>query len=332
MLTPRQEKALALLVQDYLDAGEPVSSARLKEMMGGALSGATLRGELMALGDMGYLAQHHASAGRVPTDQGLRFFVDRLAPAAPTPDQQQWLLSLMTHMEDSLEVFLQTLAQGLSEASGLLCLVALHVTETATLEHVDLSYVNPHEALLILGLRGAPTVSTRLKLDQSAPAALIQRVAQRLRECLLDATLSALSEADVEELLNTIALDERRLLRQSLIRTRELLGGGRVRRQMQMRGLGQLMRGLPPADTRELDETLLDEMGQRFGEGPAAVSQVLIGSEMAMAPLGPFASVRTLTEPTPGVRCLTLLLGPRRLPYAQAMALTGLGRQWSERV
>ena len=78
MLTKRQEKLLIALVQEYIEKAEPVSSKLLSQKGKFDLSPATVRNELQKLTDIGYIYQPHTSAGRVPTNKGYRFFVDRL--------------------------------------------------------------------------------------------------------------------------------------------------------------------------------------------------------------------------------------------------------------
>ena len=75
-LTDRQHRLLARLVAEYIEQGEPVSSSWLAENSGLGVSSATVRNILSHLEESGLLRQPHTSAGRVPTEKGLRLFVD----------------------------------------------------------------------------------------------------------------------------------------------------------------------------------------------------------------------------------------------------------------
>ncbi len=77
-MQPRQKNILKAVIREYSRRGEPVSSLMLAKKYGLDFSTATIRGEMMRLERKGYLSQPHTSAGRVPTDKGLRFFVDEL--------------------------------------------------------------------------------------------------------------------------------------------------------------------------------------------------------------------------------------------------------------
>ncbi len=77
-ITERQGKILNSLIKDYIDLAEPISSEFLEKEHDFGICPATIRIEMQKLTDKGYLLQPHTSAGRVPTDKGYRFFVDRL--------------------------------------------------------------------------------------------------------------------------------------------------------------------------------------------------------------------------------------------------------------
>ena len=77
-LSDRQKILLTLLIREYVSSAQPVGSQLLVEKYQLNMSSATVRNELAALTDMGYLNQPHTSAGRIPTENGYRFFVSRL--------------------------------------------------------------------------------------------------------------------------------------------------------------------------------------------------------------------------------------------------------------
>ena len=78
MLTERQGQILDGIIQEYINGARPVSSQLLEKKHDFGLSSATLRNEMQQLTKKGYLYQPHTSAGRLPTDKGYRYFVDKL--------------------------------------------------------------------------------------------------------------------------------------------------------------------------------------------------------------------------------------------------------------
>src|SRR5947209_16379773 len=96
MLTDRQELVLRKVVEEYLEAGAPVASKALSEEVQWGPS--TIRGELANLEELGLLAHPHTSAGRVPTEAGYRYFVDRLLSSEVRGPRLS--LSLVRHEPD----------------------------------------------------------------------------------------------------------------------------------------------------------------------------------------------------------------------------------------
>ena len=89
-ITKRQEHILGTLVREYVASAEPVASGDLVQKYRLPYSPATVRSELVALDEAGYLTQPHTSAGRIPTDRGYRFFINHeLAPAEPAVENHR---------------------------------------------------------------------------------------------------------------------------------------------------------------------------------------------------------------------------------------------------
>jgi heat-inducible transcriptional repressor len=83
MLDERKTAILSAVVQEYIATAQPVGSTHIADAPGVRVSSATVRNEMAVLEQEGYLVQPHTSAGRIPTDKGYRFFVDRLTSPGP---------------------------------------------------------------------------------------------------------------------------------------------------------------------------------------------------------------------------------------------------------
>jgi heat-inducible transcriptional repressor len=83
MLDERKLEVLRAIVEDFVRTSEPVGSKAIAERHNLGVSPATVRNDMAALEDEGYIAQPHTSAGRIPTDKGYRLFVDRLSSVKP---------------------------------------------------------------------------------------------------------------------------------------------------------------------------------------------------------------------------------------------------------
>jgi len=117
MITARQEEILNSIVREYINRARPVGSQLLEEKHKFGLSSATIRNEMQKLTDKGFLFQPHTSAGRIPTDKGYRFFVDRVLEKA----LQELALDWQKEIEDSLS-FIREVTRFLAEESSNLAL------------------------------------------------------------------------------------------------------------------------------------------------------------------------------------------------------------------
>jgi len=117
MLKDRQKSILNAVIEDYIETAKPVASADLVKKFRFGVSPATVRNEMLTLGDLGYLEQPHTSAGRIPTDKGYRFFVDNLSAFLPLTGTEEKLIygAFLLKRE---EEFVKELSRVVSQISG----------------------------------------------------------------------------------------------------------------------------------------------------------------------------------------------------------------------
>ncbi len=118
-LTLRQEDILDSLISEYIRFAQPISSQYLEERYDFGVSPATIRNELQALSEGGYLAQPHTSAGRVPTDKGYRFFVDGVSKKEKMQPSRKWEDVFEKEVTDALEFSAYAARVLADESSGL---------------------------------------------------------------------------------------------------------------------------------------------------------------------------------------------------------------------
>ena len=154
MLTSRQELVLRKVVEEYLEDGLPVGSKALSvEVQWGP---STIRNELASLEELGLLAHPHTSAGRVPTEAGYRYFVDRLLPAQDTAPKLS--LSLVRReLDEAMRVTTETLSQ----VTNLLAIVTAPPIETSTIRHIEVLLLQP-QVLMVVVITSTGGVTKRL--------------------------------------------------------------------------------------------------------------------------------------------------------------------------
>jgi heat-inducible transcriptional repressor len=154
MLTERQELVLGRLVGEYLEVGVPVGSKSLSTAF--AWGPSTIRHELANLEELGLLAHPHTSAGRVPTEAGYRYFVDRLLPEPP-PGPGLSLSLVRREVDEAMRVTTETLSQ----VTNLLAIVSAPPIETSTIRHIEVLALQP-QVLMVVVITSTGGVSKRL--------------------------------------------------------------------------------------------------------------------------------------------------------------------------
>ncbi|HVD49025.1 MAG TPA: heat-inducible transcriptional repressor HrcA [Gaiellaceae bacterium] len=147
-LSYRQRAILRGVVEEYVANREPVGSRTLVERIGLDVSPSTVRGELAELERQGLLTHPHTSAGRVPTEQGYRYYADRLLERMD-PQPGGFPLDLTT-ARNEVDSALQATTEMLSELTRLLALVSAPPLGTATVRHVEVILLQPQVAMVVV--------------------------------------------------------------------------------------------------------------------------------------------------------------------------------------
>lgn len=117
MLDERQKSILNTAIREYIRTARPIASRELVGHLRMDLSPATVRNEMLELDELGYLKQPHTSAGRIPTDQGYRFFVDNLISQFALNDREEKLLGSVFGIDEEDE-FVKEFSKAISQISG----------------------------------------------------------------------------------------------------------------------------------------------------------------------------------------------------------------------
>lgn len=150
MLDERKMEVLKAIVTDYVSSKEPVGSKALVERHQLKVSPATVRNDMAALEEEGYIMQPHTSAGRIPTDKGYRLFVDRIATVKPlSAAEKRAISSFMAGAVDVDDVIGRTV-RLLAQVTRQVAIVQYPVTSTALVRHVELVSLTSDRVLVIL--------------------------------------------------------------------------------------------------------------------------------------------------------------------------------------
>ena len=150
MLEDRRLAVLRAIVEDYVSTREPVGSKALVERHSLGVSSATIRNDMAALEDEGYIAQPHTSAGRVPTDLGYRAFVDRLSGVKPLSGAERRAISNFLAGAVDLDDVMSRSVRLLAQLTRQVALVQYPSLVQSSVLHVELVRLSPTRLLLVL--------------------------------------------------------------------------------------------------------------------------------------------------------------------------------------
>ena len=149
-LNNRSREIFRLIVDAYVETGEPIGSRSIARQLGMKLSPATVRNVMSDLEEAGLLYAPHTSAGRLPTEAGLRMFVNGLLEVGNLSRQEQEeIKGRFAGSSTSLEGILEQATEALSGLTGCASLVLAPKTESP-LKHIEFVSLSPGRALVVL--------------------------------------------------------------------------------------------------------------------------------------------------------------------------------------
>jgi heat-inducible transcriptional repressor len=179
-INQRAQQILKVLVERYIQDGCPVGSRTLAEDSALGLSAATIRNILADLEEAGYLISPHTSAGRVPTAQGYRLFVDSLLTATSMQNTSVQELKQKLDPDLSMPNLLQSASSLLSDLTRLIGVVALPKRNRIELRQVEFLPLSGNRVLVILVLNNREVQNRIIYTDQIYTPAQLQQAANYL--------------------------------------------------------------------------------------------------------------------------------------------------------
>lgn len=187
MLDDRKAAILQAVVQEYIATAVPVGSGRVVDWPGVEISSATVRNEMVALEKQGYLTQPHTSAGRVPTDKGYRFFVDRVrrrTPALDAADRRQ-VRDFFASAHGEVESMLSHTTDLLSALTQWTGVVVGPSSESATVRSVQLVDLSSHVLLLVAVLSNGVIEKHALEVEDRLTPQAVADASDRLARAVV---------------------------------------------------------------------------------------------------------------------------------------------------
>jgi heat-inducible transcriptional repressor len=317
-LSERQKNLLLIIIRDYIDSAQPVGSKRLVEHYHIDLSSATIRNEMSALTELGYLRQPHTSAGRVPTEEGYRFFVSQMMNQAELPKSVQHNISNQFYQARAdVDQWMHLAASVLAHQSQGVSVVTAPRAESLRFQHVELISTQGRQVLMVLVLIGGEVSQQLLTLAEPVKQEQLSQTAAHLNGLLAGRAIEELTALPTQS--DALDQDILILVIQDMRRTAKSLSG-----EVYTDGLTNVLSEPEFADSDEArralrlfeeHSSLQDLLARSTINSAVGGLQVLIGGEGEWEELRQCSMVLTRYG-VPGFATGMLgVLGPMRMSY-----------------
>ena len=331
-LNERSREIFRQIVESYLATGEPVGSRNLSRILPIALSPASVRNVMSDLEQLGLIYAPHTSAGRLPTELGLRFFVDALMEIGDLTESDRRSIEAQIAgtgaSGKSLETLLTEASQtlsGLTRSAG----VVLATKANVRLKHIEFVRLEPERALAVLVAEDGQVENRILNVPAGVPTSALVEAANFLNAHLRGKTLAELrSEIESSLAQGQAELDQ---LTQKIIAAglASWSGGASDERQLIVRGHANLLDDLHALDDLERVRSLFDALETKRGVadllGRAERGEgvrIFIGSENKLFSLsGSSTIIAPYRDGAGRIVGVIGVIGPTRLNYARVIPM-----------
>jgi heat-inducible transcriptional repressor len=320
----QEERRLAVLraiVEDYVATEEPVGSKALVERHGLGVSPATVRNDMAALEDEGYITQPHTSAGRVPTDKGYRLFVDRLTTFKPMSAPEKRAISTFLDGAVDLDDVVGRSVRVLSQLTRQVAMVQYPTLSRSTVRHIELVALAPNRLLVVLILSTGRVEQRIVELNTELTDLALSELRTRLNSAVageviaeaVTALRSAVPAVDgalmaaVVDVLVDVLLDQRS--------DERIVVGGAANLARYGDSFDSAVR--PLLEALEEHVVLLKLLGEASTGGAVTVT---IGAEGPYEQLSATSVVTTGYGPHDEAVATLGIVGPTRMDYPGTMA------------
>jgi len=324
-LDDRKITILKAIIKTYLETGEPVGSRTISKYTDLKLSSATIRNEMSDLEEMGYIIQPHTSAGRIPSDQGYRFYVDQIMQEK---DQEVTeVKELMIQRVDRLELVLKRLAQMLASNTNYAAMISGPQYHQNKLKFIQLSKMEANKLLVVIVVEGNlirnKVVSVQEELSQEEVLNL---------NILLNSSLNGLTIQEINlgviSQLKEKAGSHREVIDLVLNEVAEAIRADDEDLQIYTSGATNIFKYPELSDgekasqlinTLERKDILQELISDANEDGENTGIQVYIGNETPIQSMKDCSVVTANYELGEGIRGTIGIIGPKRMDYEKVL-------------
>jgi heat-inducible transcriptional repressor len=325
MSDDRRLDVLRAIVEDYVATQEPVGSRALVERHQLGVSPATIRNDMAALEDEGYIMQPHTSAGRIPTDKGYRMFVDRLATVkALSPPERRAIETFLTGAVDVDDV-VQRSVRVLAQLTNQVAIVQYPSLTRSTVRHIEVVALEGARVLLVVITSSGRVEQRIIELVETPTGQLLSDMRARIAAATVGKRLPEASLL-LADMIETFAPNDRPIVTSIVTTLTHTFSNERSDERIAVGGTANLVRFGGDFDTaiRPVLEAIEEQVVllKLLGEATSGLT-VRIGTETGLESLASTAVVSTAYGADDNRLATLGTVGPTRMDYPGTMAAVG---------
>ncbi|OGT06139.1 MAG: heat-inducible transcriptional repressor HrcA [Gammaproteobacteria bacterium GWF2_41_13] len=332
-LDERSKQLLKLLIEQYIQHGEPVGSKSLARQSDFPLSSATIRNIMAELEKIGYLHSPHTSAGRVPTDQAYRFFVDHLLTNNEFSDERAYPFSPDIEAHPSTTALIKNASRVLSSMTKLAGLVSLPKRNRISLKHIEFLALSDKHILAVLVFNDREVQNRVIQTDRAFSSSELQEAANFLNEQYVGKDLMTIRRV----LLRSMKNDQQtmnRLMKTALDMAAQafqedleqedyvLVGESNLLGLAHVTGVDRIQLLFEAFTQKQMILELLDKCLT------AVNTQIFIGKESGYEVLDHLSIVATPYHTEGEILGVLGVIGPTRMPYDKIIPVVNMTAKW----
>ena len=330
-LNERSRDIFRQIVESYLATGEPVGSRNISRLITAPLSPASVRNVMSDLEQLGLIYAPHTSAGRLPTELGLRFFVDALMQVGDLSEPERQSIENQLKSVGGAPSVEAALSEALTRLSGLTRAAAVVLTQKSNvrLKHIEFVRLEPAQALVMLVAEDGQVENRVLPLPPGVPTSALTEASNFLNARIRGRTLAE-ARGELEAAL-TASRSELDQLTQKVVAAgiASWSGGASEERQLIVRGHANLLEDLHAMEDLERVRLLFDDLEAKKGVidllGRAERAdgvRIFIGSENKLFSLsGSSTIIAPYRDGAGHIIGVLGVIGPTRLNYARVIPM-----------
>ena len=330
-LNERKIKILQAIIKDYIDTAEPVGSRTIAKKYNLGVSSATIRNEMSDLEEMGLIVQPHASAGRIPSDKGYRYYVDSIMDkGAVDQEEQKYIQNLVVKNINQIDYLMDETAKALSAITNYTTFISEPVVVKTALKQVRLLPLDESSVMLIVATGENHIKHYVVPINEPIDEDKLYEISCNLNDVLKGKTRDDITDEVIRNVLTAIR-DHQEILKPMLKGIKKTISSAESV-QVHLSGEKNML-SFPEFSDIDTARTLFKTLEEKksllniIGDSPAGTTDISIGEENELEEMKNCSVIKTSYKVGDNIYGTIGIIGPTRMNYEQVISvLNGMAK------